>query len=78
MTELDCQNNSSGTSSPFMVTDSLGKIFSGIDIARQRVWENHSGGTESPDKATGTGCVENLHWTNDSKNKIVLKLAPDP
>ena len=37
MNELVCQNNSSGTSSPFMVTDCLGKLFKGINIARQRV-----------------------------------------
>ena len=59
MKELVCQNNSSKTSSPFMVTDCLGKTFTGVNIARQRVWENHSGGTESPDKATG--CLEKLH-----------------
>ena len=30
MTEFVCQNNSSGTSSLFMVTDCLGKFFTGI------------------------------------------------
>ena len=37
MKELVCQNNSSGTSSTFMVTGCLGKFFTGINIARQRV-----------------------------------------
>ena len=62
-----CQNNSNGTSSPFTVTDGLGKFFTSIDIARQRVWEFHSSGTESPDKTTG--CREKLHWTIDWKTK---------
>ena len=53
MKKLVCQNNSSGTSSRFMVTDCLRKLFKGINIARQRVRENHSRGTNSPDKATG-------------------------
>ena len=57
MKEVVCQNNSSGTSSLFKVTDSVGKVFTGIDIARQRVGENHSSGTESPDKATC--CLKN-------------------
>ena len=74
MKEFVCQKNSSGTSSRFMVTDRLGKFFTGINISRQHVWENHSSGRESPDKATG--CLEKLLWTKDGKNKIVLKLAP--
>ena len=37
MKVLACESNSSGTISPFMVTDCLGKIFKGINIARQRV-----------------------------------------
>ena len=37
MKELVCSNHSSATSSPFMVTDCLGKLFKGTDIARQRV-----------------------------------------
>ena len=45
--KLVCQNNSSGTSSPFMVTVCLAKFFTGINIARQRVWEIHSSGTQS-------------------------------
>ena len=52
MTEFVCQNNSSGASSPIMVTDCLGKFFTGINISRQLVWENHSSATQSPDKAT--------------------------
>ena len=76
MKELVCPNNSSGTSSPFMVTDCLWKLFKRSYIARQRVWENHSRGTKSPDKATG--CLEKLLWTNGWKTKIVLKLAPSP
>ena len=55
---LVCENNSSGTSSPFMVTDCLGKLFKGINIAGQRVCENHLRRTKSPDKATG--CLEKL------------------
>ena len=47
MKELVCQNNSSETSSPFMVTDCLGNFFTGINIARQRGWESHASGTES-------------------------------
>ena len=45
--KLVCQNNSSGTSSPFMVTVCLAKVFTWINIARQRVWEIHSSGTQS-------------------------------
>ena len=45
--ELVCQNNSSGSSSPFMVTVCLAKLFTGINIARRRVWEIHSSGTLS-------------------------------
>ena len=67
MKELVFQNNSSGTSSPSMVTDCLGKLFKGVNIATHRVWENHSRGTKSPDKATG--CLEKLLWTNDWKTK---------
>ena len=67
MKELVCQNNWSGTSSPFMVTDCLWKLLKGINIARHGVWENHSRGTKSPDKATG--CLEKLLWTNDWKTK---------
>ena len=52
-----------------MVTEWLGKIFKGINIARQRVWENHSCGTESPDEATG--CLEKKHWTLDWKKNSV-------
>ena len=32
---------------PFMVTDCLEKFITGIDVARQRVWGNHLGGTKS-------------------------------
>ena len=37
MTEFVRQNNSSGRSSPIMVTDCLGKCFAGINIYRQLV-----------------------------------------
>ena len=40
-----------------------GKVFTGINISRQLVGENHSSGIESPDKATG--CLEKLLCTND-------------
>ena len=76
MTEFVCHNNSSGTFSPIMVTDCLRKLFKGINISRQQVWENHSIGIESPDKVTG--CLEKLLWTNEWKNKTLLKLAPSP
>ena len=69
-----CQKNLSKTSSLFMVTDCLGKCFTEINNSRQHVWENHSSGIESPDKATGF--LEKLLWTNEWKNKIVLKFAP--
>ena len=74
MKESVCQKNSSGTSSPFMVTDCLGKFFTGVSISRQHVWENRSSEIESLDKATG--CLEKLLWTNEWKKKILLKLAP--
>ena len=61
MEVLVCENNSSGTSSPFMVTDCVGKLVTGINIARQRVWENYLRGTESPEKAKP--CLEKLLWT---------------
>ena len=68
MEELVCQKNSSGTSSPIVVTDCLGKFFTGINISRQLVWENHSSRIEPPpDKATG--CLEKLLWTSDWKTK---------
>ena len=75
MKELVCQNNSSGTSSPFMVTDSLGKLFKGINIARQRVWGNHLRETKSVIR-------RQFDWRNYSEqmteNKIVLKLSQSP
>ena len=37
MKVLVCESNSSGTNSPFMVTDCLGNLIKGINIARQRV-----------------------------------------
>ena len=67
MTEFACQNKSSRTSSPIMVTDYLGEFFTEINISRQLVWENRSSGIESLDKATG--CLEKLLWTNDLKTK---------
>ena len=73
MTQFVCQNNSSGKSSPIMVTDCLWKFFTGINISRQHVWENHSSEIESRDKATS--CLKKLLWTNEWKNKIVLELA---
>ena len=53
-----CENNSSGTSSPFMVTGCVGKLFTGINIARQRVGENYLRGTKSHEKAKP--CLEKL------------------
>ena len=41
MEVLVCENNSSGTSSLRLVTNCVGKFFTGINIARQCVWENH-------------------------------------
>ena len=67
MTEFEYKNNSSWTSSPIMVTDCLGKFFTEINISRQFVWENHSSGIETPDKATV--CLEKSHWTYDWKTK---------
>ena len=61
MEVLVCENNSSGKSSAFMVTDCVGKLFTGINIARRRVSENHLKGTNSPDKAKG--CLEKSLWT---------------
>ena len=37
MEVLVCENNLSGTSSPFIVTDCVGKLITGINIAGQRV-----------------------------------------
>ena len=74
MKEFVCQKNSSVTCSPLTVADYLGKFITRINISRQHVWENHSRGIESPDEATG--CLGKLLWTNEWKNKIVLKLAP--
>ena len=76
MKELECRNNSSGTSSPFIKTDCLGKLFKGIKIARQRVWENQSRGTKSPDKATG--CLEKLLWTKTEKQSSVKSCTKSP
>ena len=59
MDERACsQNNSSGTSSPFYGDRLSGKTVQWINIARQRVSENHLRGTKSPDKATV--CLEKL------------------
>ena len=44
-----------------------GEVFTGINISRELVGENHSSGIESPDKATE--CLEKLLWTNDWKTK---------
>ena len=70
------ESNSSGTTSTFMVTDCLGKIFKEINIARLRVWEKHLRGTKSPGKATG--CLENILWTNDSKQNSVKTCTNSP
>ena len=67
MTEFVCQNNSSRTSSLYYGDRLSEKNFTGINISRQLVGENHSSGIESPDKATG--CLEKLFWTNDWKTK---------
>ena len=73
MKALICENNSSGTSSPFMVTDSLGKLFTGLtsqtgclmkSLKRNKVpWQG--------DKLSGEITLNK--WL---KNKIVLELAP--
>ena len=55
----------------FMVTDCLGALLTGFNIARRRVSENHLRETKFPDKATG--CLEKL-----MRNKTVLKLALSP
>ena len=59
-----------------MVTVCLAKLLKGIYSARQRVWENHSGGTKFTDKATG--CLEKKTLNKWLKNKRVLNLAPSP
>ena len=59
---------------PFYGDRLSGKDFTGINISRQHVRENHLSGIESSDKAPG--CLEKLLSTNEWKNKIVLKLAP--
>ena len=56
MKVLVCENNSSGTSSLFMVTDCLGKIFTGL--TSQTACLRESLKRKSPDKATG--CLEKL------------------
>ena len=61
MEVLVCENNSSGTNSPFMVKECVGKLFTRINIARQRVWENHFRGTKSPEKAKR--CLGKLLWS---------------
>ena len=62
-----CENNSSETSSSFMATEYPGELFTGINNARQRVWENHLRGTKFSDRATAR--LEKLLWTNDWKTK---------
>ena len=52
---------------PFYGDRMSGINFTGINIARQRVWENHLRGTKSPDKARAR--LEKLLWTNDWKTK---------
>ena len=76
MKVLVCENNSSKTSSPFIVTDCVGKLIKAINIVRQRVWENHLRGTKSPDKATG--CLEELLWTNEWKQNSVKTCTKSP
>ena len=61
MEVLVCDNNSSRTTSPFMVKDCVGKLFTMIIIARQRVWENHLRGTKSPKKVKR--CLGKLLWS---------------
>ena len=53
--------------SPFYGDRVSGKIIHGNYQRRQRVWENHLRGTNSPDKVTG--CLEEWLWTIDWKTK---------
>ena len=76
MKVLVFESNSSGTTSTFMVRDCLWKLFKGINIARQRVWEKHLRGKKSP--GTATGCLENLLWTNDWKQNSVTICTKSP
>ena len=59
MKDLVYQNNSSGTSSPFMVTECLGKFLTGINIRQTAFLRNSLKWNRVPDKATG--CLEKLH-----------------
>ena len=76
MKVLVFEGNWSGTTSPFIVTDCLEKLFKEINIARLRVWEKHLGGTKSRGKATG--CLENLLWTNVWKQNSVKTCTKSP
>ena len=77
MRVLVCENKSRRAISASMMRECVGKLFTGINIARHCVCENPSRGTKYLDEATG--CLEKLLWTNDwKKKKIVLKIAPSP
>ena len=61
MEVLVCENNSSETSSPFMVTDCLGKFITGLTsqtACLRKSLKRKSLRTKSPNKATG--CLEIL------------------
>ena len=70
---LVCENNSSGTSSPFMVTDCLGKIFTGIHSA-DSVSEKFTYEEQSP--VIRRQVVSRNYSEQMTENKTVLRLAP--
>ena len=75
MKELVCQNKSSGTSSPFMVTDCLGKFFTEINIAGSV--------SEKITQAEQTALLRRqVVWRNHTEQRTEkqnsVKIAPGP
>ena len=77
MKVLFCENNSSGTSSLFMVTDCLRKLLTRINIAdsvTEKISQQEQ--SQSPDKATG--CLENFFEQMTGKQNSVKTCTKFP
>ena len=75
MKVLVCENNSSGTGSPFMVTDCLGKHFIGINIT-DSVSDNLTQEEQSPLMRRQLVCRTYSEQMTEKQNSV--KLAPSP
>ena len=74
MKQTVCENIWSEIRSSFTVTECLGNLFAGINIARERVRKYPLSGAKSPDESTD--CVENNTLHKWLKNKKFWKVEP--